>query len=500
MKKLFRKINKYLLISLISTVAFVACDDGFGELNTNPNTSDQLGTEYLLSYSLLKPAREQFESWRGNLIYCSEWVQHLAGNYAPDRYITTNEEWLSAQWQESYIFYGKNLQDIINRENGTNIQAMAIIFKSFIMQRTTDMYGDIPYTQAFQGGENPNPEFDTQEVVYNTMINDLTTAINQLQPGNGQNPANFDILYGGDIDKWKKFGNSVLLRVGMRLSEVNPALAEQTVVAALDGGVFTSNEDIAYVPFSGTSADGPHASGISEVFQDQGFGGGDFAYSDEFVSRIVDNNDPRESTLMESYNEDGSVNTSVGPGNHVGRPNGVVGVATLSFALPKNDVMVAYNSPILYLTFAEVEFIRAEAIQRGWVGGDVSEAYASGITAACKHLTLYPNTTEISDADIAAYIAQPSIAINAINAIEQINTQKWIALIFDGYEAYANYRRIGFPTLTPGANGGEGDGSIPKRLRYPAIERESNAANYNAAVGRLSNGDVITSNVWWDVN
>lgn len=499
--KTFKKINKSLIAMAIALSISTACDDGFAEMNTNPSTSDQLGTEYLLNFVINRGGSERYETWRGNLIYCSQWTQHLAGDWDPDQYITTNEDWLSAYWVRAYGDYMRNLSDIIRREPTTNIGSMATIMKVLLMQRVTDMHGDIPYSEAFQGGAFPQPSYDTQEEIYTSFIEELTTAIGQLSEGNGQNPFEFDQIYGGDIDKWKKFGNSVLLRVGMRLSEVNSALAESTVAAALAGGVMTSNDDMAYITFDGSYTSGVNSSGIGSVFQDFGVSGHLFRFSDEFVSRIVDNNDPRESTLMETYLSDGSVDTSVGAGNHIGRPNGEDVTDSYQYAQPHREIMVAYNSPVIYLSFAEVEFNRAEAIQRGWASGSVQDAYESGITAAIKHLSIYPGATEVDDASITTYLAEPNIAFNSANAMEQINTQKWIALFLDGFEAYSNQRRTGYPALTPGDNVGESDGvNIPGRMRYPVSEELTNGDNYAEAVSRMSGGDVISENVWWDVN
>ncbi len=492
------KISNRLALLLIVVMVF-ACDDGFEDVNRNPTQSDNLDPIFLLAFVQNKSASERFETWRGNLIYTSQWAQQLSGDWGPDRYITTNEDWLSAYWNEAYGKYMRNVTDIIDREETSNVGSMGKIMKVLIMQRITDMYGDIPFSQANRPNEFAQPVYDTQESIYNDFIATLKDAVSNLAEGNGNDPGSNDIYYGGDISKWRKLGNSLLLRVGMRLSEVNPSLAQQTVQEALAGGVFTGNEDIAYVAFDGSNIDGPNASGVGEVFQDFGITGHQFRYSDEFVSRIIDNNDPRETILMETYTSEGEIDATVGPGNHVGRPNGIQ-ENPFEFAQPRREVMVAYNSPVLMLTFAEVEFLRAEAIVRGWATGDPRSAYESGIRAACQHLALYPNTSGVDDAAIDAFLTEPGIAYNANRAIEQINTQKWIALIFDGFEAYANYRRIGFPELTPGEVQGESDGTIPKRMRYPTSESLTNTANYNEAVSRMSGGDVIRERVWWDVN
>ncbi|MEM9917491.1 MAG: SusD/RagB family nutrient-binding outer membrane lipoprotein [Bacteroidota bacterium] len=497
--------NTSLYTTLIGLVAafclLPACTNDFEEINTNPIQPDNVSPTLQFSYVLNRGASARYDQWRGNLIYCSEWAQQLSGEWEVDRYITGNEDWLSAWWNDSYLRIGKDLGDILSKtEAGSNLHSMATIFKVFFFQRLTDMYGDIPYAEAFQGAVIAQPVFDTQESIYRSFIADLKSAVDALS-AEKTGVGDADILYQGDIDKWKKFGNSVLLRVGMRLSEVDPELAASTVQDAINRGVMESNEDIALVAFSGSNTDGPNASGIGEVFQDFGVTGHLFRYSDEIVNFIIENDDPRESTLMETYRIDGSIDNTVGQGNHIGRPNGIdPGGDDYVFAQPRRDVMVAYNSPTIYMSYAEVEFLKAEAFHRTWATGSAEEAYNKGIRAACQHLSLYPNAPAISDAAIDDYLEERKIVFKDFKALEQINTQKWVALLFDGFEAYANYRRIGFPDVTPGLSQGESDGNIPRRLRYPINESVNNAAEYNKAVARLTGGDVITAPVWWDVN
>jgi len=497
-------MKKYqIIIFIFSLVLISACTQDFESINTNPNPTepDSLDPGFQLSYILNRASSGRGDQWRGNLIYCSEWAQHLSGDWEPDRYNTTNEDWLSSWWNSSYLRIGKDVQDLIaNTEDGANIQSMAIIFKVFFMQRLTDMYGDIPYSEANQGAVFANPKFDRQEDIYNSFIGELKMAVKNLDASK-DDVGNADLLFQGDISKWKKFANSVLLRIAMRISNVNPELARETGQLALESGVMTSNDDIAYISFSGSNTDGKNANGIGEVFQDFGVSGHLFRYSDELVNFVINNDDPREYNMMETYKNDGTVDNTVGSGNHLGRPNGIpTGINDFVFAQPRRDVMVTYDAPAIYLSFAEVEFLRAEAILLDWVSGDIKEAYESGVYAACRQFSLYKNAELIDEDDIKDYLEENDIEFDLARAKEQINTQKWLVLLFDGFEAYANYRRSGFPKLTPGFTAGESDGEIPRRLRYPRHEATNNTQNYNDAISRLTGGDVITARIWWDVN
>ena len=494
--------TKYILLFLC-IMMYQGCTNNFDEINTNPNENEPnvVPPELQLTFLLNRASSERFDQWRGNLIYCSNWAQQLSGDWDVDRYNTTNEEWLGAWWNTSYLNIGKDIEFLINNTPETNnIKHMASIFKVFFFQRLTDMYGDIPYIEALEGVENRRPIFDRQEDIYNTFIQDLTTAIAALDENN-ESPGAADLLYSGNVDNWRKFGNSILLRIAMRISNVNPDLASEVGSQAIQDGIIDNFESNAFVSYSGSSPDGSNANGVSEVFQDFGVTGHLFRFSDEFVNFIINNNDPRESILIETYKNDGTIDNNVGQGFHLGRPNGIpTGNDDFLFAQPNRETIVDYAAPAIYFGHAEAEFLRAEAILKGWVAGDAEEAYTSGIRAAMRQLELYPNVEPISEADVEDYLSERDIEFDSSDAIEQINTQKWVALLFDGFEAYANYRRSGYPDISPGITDGESDGEIPRRLRYPINERINNTENYDEAVSRLDQGDAIISRMWWDVN
>jgi len=374
-----------------------------------------------------------------------------------------------------------------------------MIMKVLFMQRITDMYGDIPYSEAFQGGIVPQPEYDTQEEVYDQFIEQLRTAIAQLDAG-GDDVGTFDGIYNGDTDKWRKFGNSMLLRVGLRLSEVDPAKSEMIVREAIEGGIISSQDEVAFISFDGSMPDGVVASGIGEVFNDFGIGGGAFALSDELVTRLQDAEDPRLGVIGVKYVDNTGATENIGQDEFLGKPNGADIDNLFDFVMPNHSTMVSYAAPVIYYGWAEAEFNRAEAIARGWASGSAEEAYNTGVTAAFRQLELYPGVAAFAQDDIDDVLDDDSVSFDDDDALERINTQKWIALLFDGFEGYANLRRTGFPEVSPGLTAGESNGEIPKRLRYPASEPLTNKANYDVAVSRLQGGDVITAPLWWDVD
>ncbi len=499
--------KKLVAILSLSLILVTGCDDDFGDLNTNPSASSNLSPEYLLNYIWTGPTSDRYSIWRSNLIICSSWSQQLVSGFGYDTYNSTNDEYTGAYMDRLMPTYMAEAIDIIEKYPETAIAGMALVFKVHFMHRLVDMHGMIPYSEAFRPSEILTPGYDEVSVTYNTMIEELRTARSWIQGGQGINPGEYDPLYGGNLSKWEKFANSMILRLGLRLSEVEPGLSQQIVQEAVNAGVFESNDDMAWINYSGgVNTDGVNASGIGEVFQDFGVSGHLFRYSDVFVSFISDHSDPRETTLMATYDfvDNEEVLTNAGPGGQQGLRAGEYGVVdnVYDYAQPRRDVMVTYGSPALIMTYSEVALNIAEARFRGWIPGDAATAYNDGVRGAMKMLALYPNAEEISDEAIATYLEQEEVTYTDTEALRLINTQKWVALLFDGYEAYANYRRIGFPELQPVAEENRdplSDGSIPKRVIYPISEVTTNTENYNRAI-EIQGTDDINTRLWWDVN
>ncbi|MCC5941561.1 MAG: SusD/RagB family nutrient-binding outer membrane lipoprotein [Balneolaceae bacterium] len=509
MKKLFRTA----IVLFAAVFLFQACDDGLTDINVNPTQADQLDPQFKFTRAVLQAAEDEFETWRGNLIHASSMIQHLSSTitgWSGDRY-TINNEYTGAFWNVMYPNTVKTIEDIMAQVQDdpdmVNMYAQTRILRVFVYHRLTDFYGDIPYSEAGQGFTEgiSNPAYDPQEEIYRDMINELTEAVASLSEG----PLTFgsnDLLYSGDVDQWRRFGNSLKLRLGMRLSEVDPSFAQATVEAAAAGGLMQSNDDIAWVNHVDQS--GINRNAIGSVFQNFGLTGHGFAMSDTFVNILLDaengnaNIDPRLTRIARVYDSDGNVATT-DPLEYRGVPNGLDGSAISNnwglgdpetrYAMPNRENMAAYDSPYLFMTYAEVRFVLAEAAARGWnVPGDAQTHYEAGIDAAMRHLSLYG--LNIPDSEIQDYIANVPPA-----DLEQIAIQKWIALFLNGYEAYADWRRTGYPQLTPvNAPGNVTGGTIPRRIIYPVQEPANNRSNYEAAVSRQG-PDEFTTRMWWDV-
>ncbi len=519
----FNKSLSTLAAVLIVVLFLPACDSGFEELNVNPTQATQIQPQFLLPTAQLAIAGTRYEMWRGNMIYSSAFVQHLANTWwAGAQYAEGSDDWWGALWRVAYNGAGdsrrayiKTLQDLIENNqddpNAANYVAAGRVLRVFAFHRLTDVYGDIPYSEAGLGFINDDitPAYDPQSEIYPDMLNELQEAAAQFDPSL---PFQGDLLYDGDVERWRRFSYSLMLRLGLRLVKVDAGAAQNWVQTAIAGGVMQSNEDIAMIEHAEGPDTGPNglsSNGNSDVFAtDQPM------LLEAFVDYLKETNDPRLPILGALY--DGPANSadaaivSTNPDDLFGWPPETDATTVQdhpaydpdlgfygSFAQP-HRIIRDLHDPTFFQTYAEVEFMLAEAAIRGWHGGDPATHYANGVRAAMQQLAFYDDggAATIPPAAIDAYLA--ANPYDAANGLEQVNTQYWVATFLNGYEAWANYRRTGFPDLTPvNYPGNPTGGQIPRRLRYPSSEPNLNPENYNAAIQRQG-PDVMMTRVWWD--
>lgn len=479
-------------------------DSQFEDLNVNPTQANQINPNFKLTDIQLNISGQRYENWRTNLIYSSVMIQHYAttpGYWAGDKY-TYIASYSAAMWDRYYPNVAKNVEDLLVQTEadpeGGNMNAITQILRVFMYHRLTDLHGDIPYSEAGKGFTEgiTKPVYDPQSEIYADMLAKLESSAAALTPG-AKTFGTGDIMYSGDVDKWKTFANSLMLRLAMRLVKVDPAMAQAWVAKAIAGGVMTSNDDIAFVPHDPSS----YANGNGSVF----VADGSPRLSKFFVDWMLATGDPR----LNVYG------TTTGGAPPIGMPNGLdaqtveadpnyvecVEGGTLAceqdiFMRP-NPVMTGQDDPMFFMTYAEVEFLLGEAAIRGWHGGNPATHYENGVRAAMQYLSMYGADAVIDEADIDAYLA--ANPYDAANGMEQINNQIWASVLLNEYEAYANWRRTGYPTLTPvNYPGNVTNGTIPRRLRYREAEAVANPENYAAALSRQG-PDELTTRVWWDV-
>lgn len=504
--KHMKKIINYLV--LVSILAYSsACDNGFDELNTNKVSATSIDPAFQLNNATINSA---FNT--GTMIYEIGVVQQVispnSGLIAGANYNQDNRQITEDSWQAYYRNVIKNTKDVINQVKEdparANLHQMARIIQANAFMVLTDTYGSIPY---FEGGEGYSqqiflPAYDTQEAIYQDLIKELTEATAALNPTGRIESA--DILYGGDIMKWKSFGYSLLLRAGMRLSEVDPAKAEATVKLAEQGGVILLNVDNAVLKH-----DPNYTNPIGNMLN--ATEASNFYLTDVFVEYLQEHSDPRLGAIAVTYvgassgPEQVPARASSDPAIQVGMPMGndnagaVKAAADLGlvsfyeFAQVDRQRMVKNTAPNFLVTASQNFLLLAEARMRGWISSQTVEAYYNaGVRAHMEQLSAYEGTA-ISPSAIVDYLTENPLEEE--RAMEQIGEQYWVSSFLNGPEAFANFRRTSFPALTANPYSGR-EVEFINRLTYPNSEISVNSSNVGAAISAQGPDDLATK-VWW---
>ncbi len=383
---------------------------------------------------------------------------------------------------------------------------MARILQAFAFMVLTDSYGDIPYEEGGEGYTSQIffPKYEPQQSIYPKIIKELTEASAALNASGRIESA--DILYGGNVDKWKKFGYSLLLRAGMRLSVVDKPQAQATVKAAFDGGVITLNTDNAFVRH-----DANYRNPLSNTLNSTE--AANFYLTKPFVDALKNTNDPRLVSFAVRYKgaKSGSdqvpAKASILAADQIGIPMGndnktaaaaatADGLASFyEYSQADRNRILKLTAPMFIVTASQTNLLLAEARFRGWVtAGNAADYFAEGIRAHMNQMALVDAACAVDPAARDAYIAANPLVSG--KELEQINTQYWISSFLNGPEAFANFRRSNFPALAPNPFPGRAVEWI-NRLTYPNSEISVNSENVNKAIN--SQGpDNLATKVWWD--
>jgi hypothetical protein len=498
-----------------------ACTKRFDAINNNPNSPQQIENPQLLIPSIIKNAVRNYS-------YTSEFTAAVCGDYYTDQYTSEfKDAWTPGQTDGLFLwnFYqqlrdAENLRILSHNKKYANNEGIALILRSWLFQVITDNFGDIPYSQAVQGKTNAvfAPAYDTQENVYYGLMDSLKRANTLLATGN--DPINSDILMGGSALRWRMFANGLRLRLLMRISgktglKIDPA-AEMSAIAsdAKAYPLFTSNADQAALNFleeQGNEFPAFHNGPIN-----------DYHLSTTLETNLKNLNDPRIAyyamptpssagsatpmyagvpngigTIESSYNGGPNFQSQVGP---ILQPDG---------AYPGKASKTAAQG--LLLTYSEVQFILAEARERGLISiGDAATYYRNGINDQfayyASRLDVLNKTIPATDhtfaksSDItppASYFTGSGVAYTGttVEKLYKIRLQKWFALFYNGFEGWSEWRRTGVPKETK-AGPNSAVSIWPRRTRYPLSEQTENSGNYNKAL-QVQGADDLTTNVWW---
>ena len=486
-----------ILIAVFIGLGLASCTDDFQEINTNPNAPTEVPTAYLIT-----DAQRQLVNQLLGQTAIGEIGQHYAQYLSQNQY-TSVTRYATAN-TTFYGVYRSGLQDlkfVIDQAQSEdeavrarvddsgplpNQIALATIMQQWAFLTLTDIWGDIPYSEALQGPENLTPAYDEQEFIYREAVRKLTESGDMIVDG----AVTGDLIFDGDMDKWYKFANSLILRAGLRVSNVDPTLGAEWTNLALSRGVMTSVEDNAQLQYTGTGGFGNNGWYTNSRTRS------DYVVSEPLIDYLQMVDDPRLSVYAQPTRNSANSANPV----YRGKPYGVTEAVaaetkTADVSFPGLEYFYSPTSPLVLLTYSEVLFNQAEAAARGWTDGEAEALYEDAITASMNQYGITDSTA------IDAYIAQPEVAYDAANFEESIGEQKWLALYWQGIEGWSEWRRLGYPELDPAPAALNPGGQIPRRRAYSTDEFSLNQVNYSAAIDRQFGGqDALDGRVWWDVD
>lgn len=523
---------KYLV--LVAIVALTACIDE--DLNKDPNTNPDMATGLQITTIQVLPSSDP-EAWHRYLIYPGGFMNQWTNDWSLVEYGgkgKKNDSFFPQLWESMYPSVIKNVVDLVertrNKPEDVNAHAAARILRVENFLRLTDYYGDIPYFEAGMAYYNGafKPAYDRQEDIYKDFFKELKEAAAQFDQSK-ESITLGDMYYNGDLNKWKKFANSLRLRIAMRLVKVDPDLAKIEAESAVADGLFTSNEDICYVMHDGVGGTG-QSGGNALANRFLNGNSSTFRISKQLIAVMEKSKDPRILYYGGSYLED-AARTDITPllfAKYSKYENFAIGAELFSWddraTVPNNPVSLTLDngsvievpkllqfmqpsriisnpaSPFVHMSYAEVEFLLAEAAFRGYsVGGTAAAHFQTGLKASVEQWSIFGVKPD-------AVAVQNFLNANPLQngtELKQIATQLWVLLFMDPFETWSNYRRLGLPEEANFLNNYSGEnesgGQSPRRMQYPISEQTSNPEGYRSAVDRLeSKVDSWTERVWWD--
>lgn len=569
-KKYIGKGSLMMAFAFMTTgVALTSCsDDTLSNINTDKTKVSNLDPNAQLTTALLQTYGDfsLMDTYRN---YITGFTQHFAGGWNVTNYAGSNfaEDDISRRiWDRYYEISIKNLVDAIHQsEDKPNLNAALRIHRVYLTAVLADIYGDVPASEAGLGYISgiSTPKYDTVEELYNWFFEELTACEALL--GTGTDNISGDVTsMGGDVAQWKKYANALRMRYAMRISDVNPQKAQDEFEKAVAAGAISSAADDVYIKYADspyTYYDGANdydfrTNALSEILYGQDATSPTFVSSTLFY-QMQRTADPRLYRICRHYynikrsqvkpdkeenidltdevlayferTQTGEEPCNPGAAWYSDWMN-VPATSELPTLQKKADIdantydnsdfraramrphlnidFEMPNTPGDLMSYAEVEFLLAEAKTKGWnVSGDAESHYEAGVRASMQLLNNhYLTSNKISDDEINAFIAHNPLGDNPK---ETINTQAWILHMMNPSEAWANMRRSDYPAIldrtrlgifTNGFTYTDADMTMPNRLRYPELEAQYNSANYKAAIERMGGTDNWHSKLYWDKN
>jgi hypothetical protein len=472
-----KKMKRYLL--LISTLIIASCasDEAYEDLNKDPNKPTNISAEALFTSST-KSLFDQMESTNVNTnvfrLFAQYWTETTYIDEANYDLVTRNIT--GNHFSELYRDVLYDLKDAKGKVTSDTKKGMIEVLEVYTWQQLVDTFGNIPYSEALNGSTTPTPAYDDAKTIYIDLFARINAALTQLNSSDAAFTS-ADNIYGGDIAKWKKFANSLKLKLAMRVADV-PAMATQSKAeaeAAIAAGVFTSNSDNATLSYESST---PNTNPIwVDLVQS---GRSDFVAANTIINHMNTLNDPRRASFFDA---------NLGAGVYTG---GIYG-ASSPFANYTHIGETLHDPTFrgVLMDLSEVEFLLAEAKERNYTGSGTAQShYNTAITASMEDWG-------VSSAAIATYLASPNVAYTAPGTWRaKIGLQFWIAMYNRGFEGWSVYRKYDAPVLNIAAGSGL---PVPKRYTYPVSEQTLNGVNYQSASSAIG-GDLLTTKLFWDIN
>ena len=461
-----------------------ACTKDFAEINTDPT---------LVTAEIIKPSMLFTAVLKNSIFnsYNTSVITEYAGYYSNQGsgVIFQNANW-SDPFNTYYKTYLINTAEVVrltaNNPKLVNQHAMGRIWKALLFSQLTDLYGDVPYFEAVQNVVDVvnQPKYDAQKDIYTDLLKELKEAAAELK--NDATLSSFgqaDILMGGDVDKWRRFANSLRLRLAIRISYADPILAKQHIAEVIGQPLIDDNS----FNVSLTTIDGANTNNRNPLYDDP-LNSYPLWTSLTVVENLKKSNDPRLTIF--------SLPATDGVSGYRGRPialgtNEIIYTEENSARL--QDQFRSAEHPIMVMNAAEVSFLRAEAALVNLSSENAQQFFTAGITQSLKQYN-------VAQTSINTFLASPAATLTGGTEakLEQIIVQKFLAIFYQSNEAYAEFRRTGYPRIWTGSNKGSTNGEIPRRLTYPLAEYAKNEVNVRAATSKLGQGDNYLSRIWWD--
>lgn len=482
------------LIFFTGLLFLSSCEKDFLDVNKNPNEPEQVEAKHLLPTAIAHTAYVMGNEYQiiGGF-WAQYWTQGPTGSQYSiyDQYLISNTTF-DRPWSDLYSAPLMDLKDIIRKTQSSNTKyaGIANILQAYVFQVLTDLHGDIPFDQALKAEDGIySPAYDSQQKVYDGLITQIDNGMAMISNYTGDDvyPQEDDFIFGGDIDLWLKFANTLKLKIYMRQSEIRPGVAQAGITDISSNGIgFLEDGEDAEMQF------------IDQLFgqnplytQIAALGSFNILASNSGLNFLLNNNDPRvdafyrRATSGDSAGVHNGINQGQGKEPNFGGPNVVSGW----YSKP-SFVVTGPESPVVFMSAAESYFLRAEAVARGWMTGDAQTLYESGITSSFTRWEFDP--TEASNYYTQAAIAYP-VGGTLQDQVKSIITQKWTAMNgTECAEAWTEWRRTGYPDFLIVSMTSQIGNFFPGVLLYPNSEQTLNPntpAQHN-----------VKDKVWWDVN